>query len=735
MNKLLIPLANHFWCVRSVRDSLDRDLDAHDRAISDLLLKIRLLTFAFLSAPIAALIPYAMTRQKEFALASFGIGTVSIVVGLIVFSRIRSIANPIHLVRKGAWATLLVNALLGSLMLFGEVVQLPPETLIRWYLVLQIFSGIPFALINGVDSKLSGSIYRAMNSGEYESFSPNAEFRRLRAAGSTAAAALGALLWSIVLLYRPEATTSAGYYAIIFCFSLVPPLFLLWYLRRLEEQINSHDGLKQALVRQIAAPVVVTKVNPLNEHTSSIIAIGCLEGLLQFSQFYFSLGAIRMLFEEVPNYSILVIAIPLMFYMVNGLEQVGGLLFRVVHDRILVHFSSTVSQLIRVRQWASLATLSFAAILFVLHWLVARGLVWWIGFDVIAFGCFNIVKGFANGLSEQWNEAITIHDRQHDEAGFTTASALFGRLYQILAIVCFFIFNWAWSDGGGFADLNTTQIETKAMIATLTAFVFVLLAANMLAYSWMEQRRKLRPESTWSVIVAAMMNTEERTALFTQLLRVLFVTSLILSNFSANKVISFGAISFSYGALFYVTLFVLINLIAVFESAEAAIKTVFLGMISYVFVVVALLLLGRLPGTITLSPSLITQEGYDYIFGWEIPWLFLVSFAGYIVTILLNIRLLSILGTHFARLPFWGISAAVTLVCQSVDTFIFVWFGFFVGRAENSMDLASMLFGQFSVKCSVYLVMYFPLYILIHLCRKYLRLTPPPPPQPAAAVS
>lgn len=722
MKSTLARAANEVWCVPTVRASLSHNLKARDRKILSLLIKIRFLSFAFLTTPVVSLIPFALTGQKELGLASFGIGTVSIVVWLSVFKKLRSTGNPISLVKKGAIATILVNALLGCLMFYGSVRDLEPISLIHWYFFLQLFSGIPFALINGVDSKLSGSLFRAMEVEKQSAFSPNAEFRRCRAAGSTAASALGALIWSVVILFHPDAKTSAGYYSIIFALGIVPALFLLFYLRQLETRIKTHPVLKNAPARlPVSSPAKIK--GHRKEINGSIVAIGCLEGLLQFSQFYFSLGAIRLLFDKVPQHQVLVILIPVVFYLVNGIEQVGALIFSRYQAHSLTIDPSNRIRLLRVRQYASLATLLFAAIFFVAHSAIGYRLHWWVWLDVVAYGFFNIVKGFAGGLSEQWNEAIGGYYPQHDEAGFTTKSALFGRFYQIASIGCFFTLNMR-MNRGNFTDISTISNETKALIATLTVFLFFLLGANMVAYSWLD-RRAQKPDSTWRVLLRAVVNPEDRTALFTQFLRVLFVTSLILSNLLSLKVLRFGSLTFTHGSMLYITLFVLINLISVFESAEAAIKTVFLGMISYAFVYVALRGSAWLWGDLTVGTNVITKESYDYLLAHQIGWLFFASFVAYFVTIPLDVGLVRTLSKHFTKLSPLGIAAAVTFVCQLVDTFIFIRLGFFTGRGPQrtdqlNLDMTSMIFGQFSVKFSMYLVMYFPLYLIIRFCSRWL---------------
>ena len=124
-----------------------------------------------------------------------------------------------------------------------------------------------------------------------------------------------------------------------------------------------------------------------------------------------------------------------------------------------------------------------------------------------------------------------------------------------------------------------------------------------------------------------------------------------------------------------------------------------------------------------IDPRLISTDNYNRLMGHEIAWLFFVSFLGYFVTIPLDVWLVSALSKRFVRFSPIGIAAAVTFVCQLVDTFIFVWMGFFVWQSlknQANQGLTSMLLGQFSMKFSVYLVMYFPLYLLVRFCSRWL---------------
>jgi uncharacterized integral membrane protein (TIGR00697 family) len=728
LKNVLRAISGELWCVPTVRDTLGRSVAAEDRSVLRLLTNIRLLSFAFVTSPILSLIPFALTNSKEWGLVSFAIGTLSIILCLKVFSRARSTEEPTRLIRKGAVATILLSVMLGAVLVCGSLLDIPSNDLVACYLFLQLFTGIPFALITGVDSKLSGTVFRSVASAADGGVSPNAEFRRCKAAGATAASATGALAWCVIILFHHAAIQQPGWYSALFALNVLPAMLLLRYLRRLEGWLREHPVQHPADGDDDDAPDEEGET-PKTEITESVIAIGCLDGLLQFSQFYFSITAIKLLFEKVPDSVLYLIAIPLMFYVVNGIEQVGALLFSRYHAKAQAAGSTTRRKSIKRRQYASLLTLFVAAIFFALHVVVGLSFRWSKYLDVVAYGLFNVIKGFAGGLSEEWNESIVRHFPRHDEARFTTLSALFGRLYQIAAIG-FFIFlnlfvgsdNWvgtlttrrSWLEA--LAKLQNGSEQTRAFVGTLTIFIFILLGANILAYFWIGPDKSQR-DSTWKVIAKAVVRREERTALFTQLLRVLFVVSLILSNLLSLKVVIYRGLTFVHGSIFYIMLFVLINLITVFEDVEAAIKTVFLGMVSYVVVFVSLLWSASAGGRL-LDSSLPATPDYNILLD-HIAALFSASFCAYTVTVVLNVGLLTLLAKYFETKSPVVIGAVVTFICQVVDTLIFIWLGY---GGTNGVEMTSMMIGQFSVKLSVYLIMYFPLYYLIQGCKQWLGL-------------
>lgn len=704
------------WCVSSVRANLMRGVEERDRPIISLLVNIRVLSFAFVTAPVLSLIPFVLLKAHVWGLLSFALGTVSIIFWLFVFRGLRSRVRPSKLIGIGAAATILLSVLLGGLLLSAQLFK-SREELVGVYLALQLFTGIPFALIAGVDSKLSGSVYRAVEVRRRNGFSPSVEFRRCKVAGATAAAAFGALAWCFVILCHDKAIEVPQWYAVIFALNILPAALLLRYARLLDRRLRSHPLLgSQDGVATVESPA--EEENHKTEVTESIVAIGCLDGLLQFSQFYFSIKAIRSLFASVPEHGLLLIAIPLLFYAVNGLEQLGSILFSRYNAR------PSRDETLKRRQLASLLTLVVAVSLFALSTVAVHVS----GLDrllpVVTYALFNVIKGFAGGLSEEWNEAIVRRHPQHDEARFTTLSALFGRLYQIAAFVCFLLLNGI-ANSSNWRNMTFTgqydgNKERVMFVAALTACIFFIIALNFLAFLWIN-RDKPQQVSVWTVLRDAVVRREERTALFTQLLRLCFVVSLILANLLSLKVVPYKGLLFTHGSIFYITVFVLINLITVFEDVEAAIKTVFLGMFAYVLVYAALLLSAAAGGQLMLEAPLLTLETYNTLLG-SIANLFAASFYAYVVTAVLSVGLLAAVSTYFGKRSAIYLGAGVTFICQAIDTVIYIRMGY--GR--TNVDLPSLIMGQFLMKFSVYLLMYFPLYCIIQGCMKWLGLERPP---------
>src|SRR5262249_8148617 len=157
------------------------------------------------------------------------IGTLSIIIFLKLFNRLRSVAEPSMLIKYGAIATMVLNALLAAVLLAASLLNLDPYNVAIMYLALQLFIGVPFALITGAASKLAGSVIRWPRG-----IFPNVELRRCKVAGATGASAIGALVWCIVIVFDHAARTEPGWYAILFALNILPALFLLRSVRRLD---------------------------------------------------------------------------------------------------------------------------------------------------------------------------------------------------------------------------------------------------------------------------------------------------------------------------------------------------------------------------------------------------------------------------------------------------------------------------------------------------------------------
>ncbi|QVL30781.1 VUT family protein [Telmatocola sphagniphila] len=588
----------------------------------------------------------------------------------------------------------------------ASAVGIEPWWILVGYLWLQLFTGVPFALTYGVDSKLSGRVYDRIRLPGKCPISPGGEFRKCKTAGATAAAAVGAFVWCLVLICHPNASRSPWCYSLIFLINIVPMVLLLYWIQKLElsaglnihsdtEEIQSqHDSIKKDV-------------------WESILAVGFLEGLLQFSQFYFSIKAIKMLFDKVPTYPLLcTIFIPLLFYIINSTELIGVTLFR--------RFFRNPERESKKRQYIALKTLLVTVSIFAIHiatWMICG---WYIAMDVVAFSVFNIVKGCAGGLSEEWQEALRQKKRTQldrcDEAIFSARSALIGRLYQIAAIIVYMIATVLVANDDVFDAFhnlspNTLKPDQNSAVfaSTLTVFVFLLLAANLLVYLWSADGT---PRKTpIEVFLDGIRYRDQRRAMLTQLLRVSFVVSLVLSNFLAVKLADIRGVSFSHGGLCYVFCFVILHLMVAFEGVEAAVKTVLLGMASYPFVYIALVVSSTGPGRVMDGGGISTDQ-YNSLFGHTVSMLFVASLMGYIITVVLDMLLMSYLIRYFGADKALVVGAFVTCICQFLDSALFVYIGYFTALQANIWPL---IIGQFAVKFCTFLVLYFPLYLFIRM--------------------
>lgn len=729
MNSINRFLLNLIWPIPVVYEKLSFNEDSNVKAIVLLIIRIRFLAFAFITTPVISLIPFAITGNKTYGLISFSIGTLSIMFWLVAFARVRSKWEPQLLIEMGSIGTIFLNILLGGVLLIALVFPVDAPSLVGAYLLLQFLIGIPVALISGIDSKFSEQIFRSINPEENEGISPNSELRRCKISGSITASSLGALIWCAIILIDNNATKTPAWYSTLFFLNVVPSVLLFFQLRvlrkkltKLSQATNQIDTTSKSIATETERKEYTKKA----KFSEAIIATGCLDGLLQFSQFYFSLTVIKALFESVPSNIFLILLIPAMFFVVNGLEQIGTWIFVEYHFRT----SKTNADPVLRRQRLSLSTLFLAIAFFLSYVPVGHALGWPFIMPIVAYAFFNLLKGFAGGLSEEWNESLADDfPGLHNMARFNTFSALAGRVYQISAFILFiilnlFVYSQSWrevfhSDNWLKALTMLSSIkEDEAFIAALTTFVFSLLTMNVFAYLWIGFDTR-KSEGLLSSIASTFTKPERRTLYFIQFLRVLFVVSLILSNLLVFKIFHIKEIPLTHGSVFYAISFVCINLITIFEDdGAAALKTVSFGVIAYLIVFISLYASAHVNGDF-LYPNLVYIDTYDSFLK-KLAHIYLASFCGYVISFALSVFTIDRLSQYFeSNSPL--IVGAVTVIYQVIDTIIFIGVLFiFRDDATNTTDYRAMVFGQFAAKFVVYLVMYIPLYYLIKFCQNWL---------------
>lgn len=701
------------YCVPTVRKNLYADVSSDNKSVIKYLSNIRFLSFAFLTSPVLSLIPFAITNQIQWGLINFAIGTFSIILWLFVFRNLRLKVNPVILIRWGAISTVIFNILIASALILASVFNISSNIFIFLYLSLQIFSGISFSLITGIDSKLSGTVFRSIKI-KQSCISPNAEFRRCKTIGSTTANAFGSLLWSIVILFFHGATKQPGWYSVIFILGIIPAILLLKNLRLLSKTLL-HKSILFELKAVDSEKYADKKKGYRLEMFESIISIGCLEGILQFSQFYFSIKAIKVLFEKVEIFYLLVLIIPLLFYFINYVEQIGAVIFSkfAEYKQFAKHKKNLENN--KQRQNVSIVIIFISFLVFVIHTELSSN--WSPYLDVVAYAFFNVIKGFAGGLSEKWNESLIENNPLHNEAWFTTLYSLFGRVYQVGSIIVFFLIT-QFINSNNWKDIfifgKQMNPESNAFGAMLTSLIFGLMAANILAFIWLGFT-ECRENNPLKILVDSIVTPEKRLTLFTQILRALFVVCLLLSNFLSLKVFEYKGITFAHGSVFYISLFVIINLITVFEGIESATRTIFQGTVIYLVVYGSLIASAFVSGEI-VSGQINSVYVYNALLK-EIADLFAASFLAYILTVTLNILLLTFLLKYLGTRHALILTACVTLICQLIDTAIYVNVGY---HNFGNLDITSMFFGQFMIKTLIYLIMYFPLYLIIKICKRFL---------------
>ena len=180
-------------------------------------------------------------------------------------------------------------------------------------------------------------------------------------------------------------------------------------------------------------------------------------------------------------------------------------------------------------------------------------------------------------------------------------------------------------------------------------------------------------------------------------LAAVFITSLLVANVIAVKVLAVGPIAVSAGVLAYPLTFVVTDSIAEVYGRKTTTRLVWIGFACSLLMVAFIYVTGVMPGAGIWE----AQEAYDRILG-GVPRVVLGSMVGYLVSQNHDVYAFDFWRRKTNGRHLWFRNNASTVVSQAIDTSLFITIAFW-GVVPNDV-FVSMFLGQYLVKVIIALV-------------------------------
>lgn len=193
-------------------------------------------------------------------------------------------------------------------------------------------------------------------------------------------------------------------------------------------------------------------------------------------------------------------------------------------------------------------------------------------------------------------------------------------------------------------------------------------------------------------------------------LQVIFSACLIVSNIIAVKLVDIAGVQLDAGVIVFPISYIIGDILAEVYGFKIARKTIFMGFIANLIVVVFVFLGSLLPANDIWGDT----KAYDKILG-ATPRLLIASFIAYLGGELTNAKILTLLKKITKHKFLWLRTITSTIVGQGLDTILFIIIAF--TGIYSSNILISMILAQWIFKC-LYEILATPItYLVINYLR------------------
>lgn len=181
---------------------------------------------------------------------------------------------------------------------------------------------------------------------------------------------------------------------------------------------------------------------------------------------------------------------------------------------------------------------------------------------------------------------------------------------------------------------------------------------------------------------------------YLDIITVLFVTVLLISNVVAAKIFSFSILTLSAAAILFPLSYIFGDILTEVYGYARARRVVWMGLACNIFMAVVLMIVGSLPPAATWP----NQNAYEAVLGMT-PRIVLASIIGYFAGEFLNSFILAKLKLRTKGKLLWLRTISSTLVGEFFDTFLFISIAFW-GILPTPV-LITILFSQYIFKVGI----------------------------------
>jgi queuosine precursor transporter len=636
-----------------------------------------------------------------------------------------------------------LRLMIGLMVFFGAITFFNEELGRSLFIILwtigQIMIGFPLALIDGADTELTKKVSRKLNKlSQADGDHLEGVCTKLKYSGIALTSFIGCFLFVMVPAWSGARRALVG--TVLFLLTAVSQRFALTQLSRVQEPDTSEspgaDADTEGAQRQKTIfgrfRVALRAIYDDKVLATWILIIAVTEGWLLFSTYYFQLDALKNLIANADGVPILLLIIPILYWLLSAVASFGGSYFNTWHKKAAGATRGEESNHIKlrggsvfdipyVRLLAAGEILAIMLGVFVLHLAIStispqdHGQIgqrsYWLSLiPLLFYAVYQFLRGFAHPLLKTTLSNMVADRKLQNPTTTLSIATAGGRFFHAVSATLFIVcLEWVTPKSATGGRIST---YTEALTATIVIVVLTILGLNVLSGVALDRKNKKDARETVQppILKDIPVILGDRTFRSTVIKGAFFVC-LVMSNILGPKLSAMSFLWFNAGAIPYALTFMLLETVAETDGKPASRRLWLGGICSYVVVGVLVFIAVQLPPAPT--ENLETIAAYNALFS-RVLILVFGSLCSFTVAQYLDIWLFLLLKRVTRNRALWLRSNLSTFIAQTIDTVIFISIGFGIPSMSLtfwSSELIPLVIGQLGMKW-MFSLLYTPLLYL-----------------------